>query len=281
MRVTEIIEAKTTPLNDVKDKIRKDIALLRANNSLIDVQEAVEDARAGGASLADIGNRMNITARTIDSVDRSGRKPDGTLITDLPGSSKLLQQAFQSQVGTQEAPLEMGSNGYLWFDITAITKARDQTQEEVAAKVKADWIAAEQAKLISAKADEIKDRLNTGTAFVEIAAELGIEVKTTGFLNRTGQEDGFTVEATKAGYGGDEKSVSIVDGARSGEKILITVAERKGPEAQIVKAPEAQIKLANEGAADDLLSQMIANLQNKYVVTTNPAVINQALTQGY
>ena len=62
---------------------------------------------------------------------------------------------------------------------------------------------------------------------------------------------------------------------------MITVAERKGVEAQIVDVPQEQVQIANQGAADDLLSQMIVNLQNTYSVTQNPTLIQRVLTQGH
>ena len=281
IRVTEMSEATVTPLEEVKDTIRKDIALRRAAEAVASMQETVEDSRAGGVSLAETGKRLKLKVRTIDAVDRSALDANGEIIKDIPSSAELLAQAFNTEVGAQASPLDFGSTGYVWYDVLSITPARDRTQDEVTERLKTDWTADEQAKLILEKAEALKDRLAKGANLSQIATELGVLEQTTRFLKRNGTAEGFSAAATRAGFSGDAKNIAIVDVAKPGEKMIITVAEAKGVEAQVIKVPEEQVKLANEGAADDILSQMITNLQTKYTVTHNPTLINQALTQGY
>jgi peptidyl-prolyl cis-trans isomerase D len=281
LRVTETTPSSTRPLDEVKDDIRKDLALRKAADSLIDIQETIEDARAGNTPLADIGNRIGITTRIVEAVDRSGRTPDAVTVEDLPSSSDLLDQAFQTESGSQASPLQVGTSGFVWYEVVSITAARDRTLDEVAERVKADWIAEEEARLVNEKAEALKKRLVGGGNLSEIALESGLLVQTTGFLKRNGQLEGFPQSATSVGFSGDAETVAITDGANPAEKLLIAVTEHKGIEAQLVEVPKEQIDQANQGAADDLLNQMIANLQNTYTVTQNPILINQALTQGY
>ncbi len=281
IRVTEMTPASVTPIDDVKDDIRKDIALRRAVEAVISMQETVEDSRAGGVSLEETGKRLKLNVRTIDAVDRSALDSGGNIINDIPSSAELLEQAFNTEVGAQASPLDFGDTGYVWYDVLEITEARDRTQDEVTERLKTDWTADEQARLILEKAEALKARLDKGAKLADIATELGVLEQSTGLLKRNGSAEGFPTSATRAGFAGDTKNVAIVDGASAGEKMIITVAEAKGVEAQVVKVPDEQVDLANEGAADDILSQMIANLQQKYAVTQNPTLINQALTQGH
>jgi peptidyl-prolyl cis-trans isomerase D len=280
IRVTEMTPETTQPLDEVKDAIRKDLALQKAADALLDVQETVEDARAAGTSLKEVGDRVGVTSRVIDAVDRRGRGPDGTAISDIPASNDLLDRAFQTEVGGQASPLDVNNVGYVWYDVQKIDPARNRTLEEVTDRVKADWIAAEQNKRVREMAEKLKERLERGANLNDIALEANLLVQTTGFLKRTGQEQGFPRSATAAGFVGDDKTITIADGAVASEKLLITIAERKGVEAQIVEVPKEQMEIANQGAADDLLNQMISNLQGTYSVTQNPTLINQVLTQG-
>ena len=282
LRVSEITAATVTPLDEVKDQIRKDLALNRATEEISTMLETIEDSRAGGTSLAETAKNLKLkSVRLVEAIDRTGKTPDDKIINDLPVSSELLSQAFKTEVGAQGSPLDIGSTGYVWVDVLEITPARDRKLEEVADKVKTDYIAAEQAKLIAKKADDLKARMEKGATLATIATELGTEVKNTGWLKRNAEEVGFARSATAAGFSGSDKNIAVIDGAKAGEKQILTVLERKGVGVEAIKVPDDQIKLANEGAADDILSQMISNLQSSYTVTQNPTLINQALTQGY
>lgn len=281
VRVTEVETETTKQLDEVKEEIRKDLALRKAAESIIDVQETVEDARAGATPLTDIGKRLGVSTRLVEAIDRSARDPDGEVINDLPASSDLLAQAFQTEVGGQASPLDVGSSGYVWYDVLEVIAARDRTLDEVKEKVVQDWTTAEQVKRVAEKADQLKKRLESGANLNDVALELNLLVQTTGLLKRNAQQDGFPRAATAAGYQGDEKAITIAQGASETEKLLIIVAEHKGIEAQAVEAPKEQVELANQGAADDLLNQMITNLQSTYTITQNPALISQVLTQGY
>ncbi|MGI9366634.1 MAG: SurA N-terminal domain-containing protein [Rhizobiaceae bacterium] len=281
IRVTEITEESTQPIEDVRDEIRKDLALRKATEELLDVQERVEDSRAGGTALGGIGKQLGVDTRLIDSIDRTARTPDLTIINDIPSSSDLLDQAFQTEVGAQASPLDVGNTGYVWYDVLEVMPARDRTFEEVVERVRTDWTVEEQAKMVTAKAEELKKRLEGGASMDAIALEFEQLAATTELLKRNGQTQGFPNAAVVAGFSGGADSIAIADSDKAGSKLLISVAERKGLEAQLIEVPKEQIEQANRGAADDLLNQMIGNLQNTYSVTHNPTLINQVLTQGY
>ena len=281
IRVTEIEPAKTTELAEVNDDIRKDLALRKAADTIIALQETVEDNRAGGSSLAETADQLGYKSRIIDAIDRTGRDANEQEIKNLPSSRNLITEAFKSSVGDQPSPIDFGTAGYAWYEVTEIIDPRDRSLDEVREKVAKDWTAAEQAKLVQAKAEKLKVRLEKNEAFADIAKELGVEVKTTKPMKRAGTEDGFPNSAALAGFAGKAKHVAIVDGERPGEKLLLKVAEIKGLEAQAVKAPENLVTLANQGAAEDLLNQLIVKLQGDYTVTQNPALIDQVLSRGY
>lgn len=279
VRVTETQDAKTTPVEDVADDIRKDLALRAAADTINTMIENVEDLRARGENMKTIADQLTMNYRLVEAVDRTARDPSGTVINDLPQSSELLSQAFQTQVGAEASPIDFGTAGYIWYSVDEIIAPRDRSQDEVTERVKVDWIAAEQAKLIEAKAAELKTRIEGGASIDAVAADLNILATKTGFFKRAGQSAEFPRAATLEGFKGAANHVAVVDAPKAGERLLLTVADVKRPEAQIVKAPEAEVQLANQGAADDLLAQMITKLQSEYAVTQNPTAINTALTQ--
>ena len=280
VRVTETQEEKTTPFEEVKADIRKDLALRAAADGILGMQESIEDMRAGGSLVAEIADKLGLKLRKVEAIDRTARDPKGNIINDLPESSKLLEQAFGVEEGQQPSPLDFGSAGYIWYDVTKIEQPRDRTQDEVADRLRHDWLKVEQAKLVENKAKEMKERLEKGATLDALAVELGTLSSVTGFFKRAGQLEDFPRTATLAGFNGGANHSAVVDGVKPGEKILLIVEDIKGVEAQLVKVPENEVQIANQGAADDLLTQMVINLQDGYTVTQNQTAINYALTQG-
>ncbi|MGI9356402.1 MAG: SurA N-terminal domain-containing protein [Rhizobiaceae bacterium] len=281
IRVTEIEPANTTELAEVKDDIRKDLALRKAADTIISLQETVEDLRAGGASLADAADQLGYKVRSVEAIDRTGRDTKEEVIKDLPSSQKLIAEVFQSAVGDQPSPIDVGTAGYAWYEVMEVIEPRDRTLDEVGEKVAKDWTTVEQSKLVQAKAEELKTRLENGENFADIATDVSGEVKTTKSMKRAGTDTDFPNSATLVGFAGDAKHVAIVDGEKPGNKILLKVVEIKGLEARAVKAPENLVTLANQGASEDLLNQLIVKLQGDYTVTQNPALIDQVLSRGY
>src|SRR5690606_5255323 len=94
VRVSEITPAVIQPFESVAEAIRKDLALAEATQILMDVHDAYEDARAAGETMREAAARQRLDVVTIEAVDRTGKTPEGTLLTDLPESSTLLREAF-------------------------------------------------------------------------------------------------------------------------------------------------------------------------------------------
>ncbi|WP_292532620.1 SurA N-terminal domain-containing protein, partial [Mesorhizobium sp.] len=80
LRVTEIKPQVVKPLSEVSDQIRKDLALGEASRVLLDVHDSYEDTRASGASLAQAADKLKLKVVTIDAIDRTGQRPDGTIV---------------------------------------------------------------------------------------------------------------------------------------------------------------------------------------------------------
>ena len=75
---------------------------------------------------------------TIDAVDRSGRAPDGQPATGIPRGLDVVSQAFNSDVGVDNDPIQF-NGGYVWYDVLGITPSRERTLDEVKDQVEARW----------------------------------------------------------------------------------------------------------------------------------------------
>ncbi|RWK06447.1 MAG: peptidylprolyl isomerase [Mesorhizobium sp.] len=280
LRVTEIKPQVVKPLSEVSDQIRKDLALGEASRILLDVHDSYEDTRASGASLAQAADKLKLKVVTIDAIERTGQRPDGTIVNDLPQSADLIKAVFEAEPNTENEGLTTADNGFVFYEVQSITPARDRTLDEARQKVAADWTAAETDKRLDAKAEELEKRLKAGTTLDVIAGELKLEKQTKRGLKREADDADFGKEGAAAMFGVGEGGTGLIPSPTGDGQILFKVAEVFEPAgADGSSLPDDAQKSFSAGLSDDLLDQLVAQLQSQYDVRIDPAAVSQAQTR--
>jgi len=277
LRVTEIKPEVVKPLAEVSDQIRKDLALGEASRILLDVHDSYEDARAAGSSLVDAAAKLKLKVVTIDAIDRTGQRPDDTIVKDLPESAELIKSVFAAEPATENEGLTTTNNGFVFYEVASITPARDRTLDEVRKKVVADWTAAETAKRLDAKAQELEKRLKAGTTLDVIAGELKLDKQTKRGLKREADDADFGKEGAAVMFGVGEGGTGLIPSPTGEGQILFKVAEVFEPAgADASSVPDDAQKSFTAGMSDDLLDQLVAQLRTQYDVRVDPAAVTQA-----
>ncbi|TPI42148.1 peptidylprolyl isomerase [Mesorhizobium sp. B3-1-6] len=280
LRVTEIKPQVVKPLSEVSDQIRKDLALGEANRILLDVHDSYEDTRASGASLAQAADKLKLKVVTIDAIDRTGQRPDGTIVNDLPQSAELIKSVFAAEPNTENEGLTTADNGFVFYEVQSITPARDRTLDEVRKKVVADWTEAETDKRLDARAQELEKRLKAGTTLDVIAGELKLDKQTKRGLKREADDADFGKEGAAAMFGVGEGGTGLIASPTGDGQILFKVAEVFEPAGADGSAvPDDAQKSFGAGMSDDLLDQLVAQLQSQYDVRIDPNAVSQAQTR--
>ncbi|RUX09042.1 peptidylprolyl isomerase, partial [Mesorhizobium sp. M2A.F.Ca.ET.037.01.1.1] len=280
LRVTEIKPQVVKPLSEVSDQIRKDLALGEASRILLDVHDSYEDTRASGASLAQAADKLKLKVVTIDAIDRTGQRPDGTVVNDLPQSADLIKAVFAAEPNTENEGLTTADNGFVFYEVQSVTPARDRTLDEVRKKVVADWTEAETDKRLNAKAQELEKRLKAGTTLDVIAGELKLDKQTKRGLKREADDADFGKEGAAAMFGVGEGGTGLIPSPTGDGQILFKVAEVFEPAgADGSTVPDEAQKSFGAGMSDDLLDQLVAQLQSQYDVRIDPNAVSQAQTR--
>jgi peptidyl-prolyl cis-trans isomerase D len=180
--VLAIEPAEYKSFAEVAPQIRKDIATERAKAEMRSLHDAIEDARAGGGALEDAAQKAKLPVVTYD-VDRSGKDAQGKLVANFPHAADVISAAFASDVGVDNEPIE-AEGGYIWFDVTGITPARDRTLDEVKAQVEERWRTDEIVSRLKTKADDLVDKLKNGNALDALAKVDNLQVGTADKLTR-------------------------------------------------------------------------------------------------
>ena len=282
LRVTEIGPQTVAPLSELEGEIRETLAEKKAADVIFDTHDKIEDERAAGDPLADAAKKAGLTAITVEQVDAQGNDPSGKPVENLPEKKALLEQAFATDEGVEADPVNIGSNGFVWFEVAGVTPQRQKPLTEVRDAVKAAWIEAEIGKKIDEIAKGIAERVSKGEDFAAVAASVLPQVngapqtlKQSGELARTESGADLQQGAVAAGFAMPQGGVTTTPGAQPPSQIVLKVSKViPGADAS---APAELRSRVDSQISDDLVSNLVGELQARQEVIINQAAIDAAL----
>jgi peptidyl-prolyl cis-trans isomerase D len=282
VKVDAIEAGKIRPFEEITAELKRDMQNERAKSEITNVQEKVEDERLGGATLADAARKFNLTPRVIEAIDRSGKDANGNPVPDLPQNADVLSAAFAAEIHGENEPIRVPNNGgYVWFDVDAITPARDMKLDEVKDKVVARWRDDEMATRLRTKATEMLDKIKAGTSFADVAAADKLKVEWRPGLKRSGTQSGLSPTTVTEVFKTPQDQVGTAEGASPAERIVFRVTEIKLPS---LDAETADVKRIDEAlrsrTTEDLIAQYLARVQSEIGVTVNASALNQVSGGG-
>ncbi len=277
VRVSNIVPEVVKTFAEVKDQIKKQIAIEQATKEVISTRDSIEDARAGGSTLAEVAKKYGLKLVTVPEVDQSGNAPDGTPVADLP--TLVVSSAFQSDVGMENNPIEPTRDNFFWYDVAKVIPAHDRTLAEVHDKVLAAWKNDERRKKLGEQADALKAKLGPGADFAKVAADAGLEVKTSDKLTRGSSPTAdLSAAAINAAFDGPKGTIEVADGTTDMNKVLLVVDETTVPTFNPKDPQLAQIKSQLDSQfVNDLLAAYVAERQSKIDIQINQAALTAAL----
>jgi len=274
LRVTAVQPEVVPNFDDVKESLRTEMAVQRAQDKLLTLHDQIEDDRASGMTLAEIATKQNLDLRTVENLDRQGRS--GNTPADIPGGAVVLNEVFQSDVGVENNAVQIEGGGYVWYDVTKVDPARPRTYEEAKDDVLARWKAEEARKRLDAKADETLKALNDGSLKLpDLAKREGVEVLAAEKLDRRGGDLGQSVAAQifATPRGGFGSAPTANDG-----RALFQVTAIETPPLDMADAGAKQLKdRVAETIANDLAEQYVTQLQKDLGTSINSQALATAI----
>ena len=279
VRVTNIRPETAKTLDEVKEDIRKDLAIAAAGSEILNVHDRFEDSRASGASLADAAKELKLQAVTVDAVDANGNDQQGNPVKDIPVGNALLADVFKTEPGAESTPVSIGNDGYVWFEVQDIVPERERPLSEVKDKVIADWTADQQKQALAARAAALKEEAAKGKPLEEIAATLGLAVEKKSGLRRNSDDAVLSRAAIAAAFSGPVGTVASAATTDGDGQVLLKVTEvNEQATTDALDRNDDEVIAIAKTAGDDILDQMVSELQTKYGVTINRALAEQAMT---
>ncbi|MFN4208544.1 MAG: peptidyl-prolyl cis-trans isomerase, partial [Agrobacterium albertimagni] len=280
LRITNIKDGRTQSLDEVKEDIRVALAEAAAITDITAVHDQFEDLRAGGSTLKEAADQLKLTTATVTDIDRRGFDNRETEVAGIPERDKLLTEVFRTDIGVEALPVNLGSTGFIWFDVTDIKAERDRELAEVREKAVADWTAEQQRIALGALAEGLRKRIADGGTLEDIATELGLAVESKAGVTRRSEDAVLGPTAITAAFSGPQNTVATASGGDPSTQILLTVtAVRDQPTGGVPLNEDEQIGQLANAAGDDILDQMVSQLQAEYGVTFNQALAQQAIVR--
>jgi len=269
VKIGKIEPAVVPSFESVAATIKKEIATANARAKVNELQGKMEDERGGGASVAEAAQKLGLTAVTIDAVDRSGRTPNGQLVSNIPQGLDVVSQAFNSDVGVDNDPIQF-QGGYVWYDVLGVTPSRERSLDEVRDQVAAKWRDDQIASRLRTKAAEMVKKLEQGGSLADEAAAIGAKVESAKNFKREAAVEGLPSSAITAAFRTPKDGVGQ-SGAGS-EWVVFRVTDVTVPP---VDMASDEVKRLQETLLRGLTDEQVAQYVNK-IETVIGTTINQA-----
>jgi peptidyl-prolyl cis-trans isomerase D len=278
IKVSKIVAENRTPLANIADDLRNQIAKAKGVREVLQLHDDIEDALAGGSSLAEIATKFRLKLRIIDGVDAIGRDVSGTSIADLPAAAQLLKAAFDSDVDVENEPLQVNQRGFLWYSVATVTPGRDRSLDEIRDKVAAAWKDQEIDKSVGQQATDTIKRLKDGADLDAIADGMKLTVETSVEFNRAFKSAALPTDVVTAAFAGPKGYIGSASGP--GNQRFIFVVDQINEPAFFVQTAEMRA-LSNEFASqlsETLLNQYVQQLQSEYGISVNQPLLTQIVS---
>jgi peptidyl-prolyl cis-trans isomerase D len=270
LRVAAIKPAEEQSFDQVKDKLKQEIARDQAANRMADVANSIDDTIAGGASFADVAKKFTLKTSSATAVAADGKDEAGKAADLGPGAEAILKTAFATDSGQTSTLSEMGDDGYFLVQVDKVAPAAPRPLAEVHDDVARQWQAEQRQQALQKIADAIVAEVNGGKSLKDAAAARKLEVATSPPLTRTGGDQKLPPPLIAKLF--DVKPGGAVDEA-AGDSVVVAQL------ASIAPADPAADKNAVDALAHDLGTVMQNDVLGEYdqaLRRTFPVEVDQA-----
>lgn len=195
VHVKSITPGTEKTYDEVKDQLREELALSQAGDAMVSAVNQLDDTLAGGASLEEAAQQLNLNAQKYDAVDSEGKGRDGKDLNIVP---EILQLAQSTEAGTTSLVTTLSDGSYAIVQIGEITPPEAKPLAEITDQVKQDWLAKARRDAADAKARELADNVNKSGDLAALGKEIGLELKVTTPFTRDKGDPANNVDATLA-----------------------------------------------------------------------------------
>lgn len=266
VRVETITPAVEPSYAAQRDELRNAIAQDEASDLLSAAISAFEEARAGGASVADAARQVGFPVLTVPAVEAGGRDQTGAPVEALAGQENLLTTAFETPEGEASDFTPVGEADVI-VSVDRIIPASVRPLDDVRTELVNAWIARERGRRLRELGQQMVAAVRGGQNFAAAARanRFNVVVSSQAVDRRTAANipsRGLPPQIFAAQTGG-----VISDVRADGGAVLVAVVEQinrvdVSAEPQAVEAGRLQLQQGLMQSFAEALQQEIADRAN-------------------
>lgn len=276
LKVENVAPGYSLSFADARDQIHNDLAKDEAGGRVIDLANAVEDARASGASLEEAAKAAGVETITVSAIDAEGKDPEGKPIPSLADKPDILREVFSQDVNMDADMKPIGDGGYFVVRVNRITPADIRPLESIKKKVTDDYIRAERAHRLEALASRLAARVRRGASLAALAAEIGRAPLTSDPIQRGTANETFSRAAVDKLFSA-KVGEAVWGPVGLGESMLLmqlTEVRKPNPQSDPAGYSSLRDEVTNALASDAELELSDA-LQEQFEVRVNDSMLEQ------
>lgn len=281
LHVGAVTPSVPSTFEDVKEKLRATLASEKAHSDVYDVQNEIEDARAGGMSLQEATAKYHLKLTTFKGISAVGKTLDGKVPDNLPQYKDLLKIVFENGQGDQIPPGDTGTSGYYWVAIDNVTPATLQPLADVQDKVVALWKNEERKSKLQEMAQNLTERGNKGESIDKLAASIGRSALTSPSIKRASQNETFSRLAVSRLFALPKGGFTDGPVGFGDSMIVMQVKSIDVPKIDIESDDYKSTQEAlTEALSNDILVTMVLGYESKLGTKVNTKLLDQLTMDG-
>ena len=277
-RVLEIEPGAVRSFEEMRETLLKSLQLEKAEDAAYDIANAIDDGLAGGSTLEEMAEQLNLTHGRVTAIDSSGRNRDGEPLDGLPDVPGLLVAGFAQDAG-EDLALQQTTNGvYYVVRVDEIMPPAVRQLSEVRADVEAKLLQERKAEIAAAEAERILEAARAGGDLAELAQSLGGAAVATSEPMTRSQGPGtgnLSSELNENVFALPTGGVAAGEDRNGSAHMVVAVKEIQAADAAEDAPGRLQIKqFLGQSMSDDLVQQLTSALRQKYDIEINDRQID-------
>lgn len=263
-RVNGILDASEISFEDARADLSIEMAADAARRDISDMIENLDDLLASGATLEDVAAETRLE---LDQLGWTTTSEDG-----IASYSAFVDAVKSAEVGDFPEIIQLSDGGVFALRLDAITPATLRPLEDVRDQVIADWEAAETARQMLVRAQDIESQVASGTSL----SELGFPVETFDAITRqdfiSTMPDGFIDAVFEPGLA--KGATTLIEG--DGRVVIALIDDVLPPEdtADNTAIADSYITSAAQGAAQDVITAFSSALRAREGISINQTAVD-------
>lgn len=276
LRAVKVTPGETKSFDQLKDTIRADLIAARAQGKMADLANAFEDARGGGASLAEAAMKLNLPVHSVAAVDRMGLAPNGSK-ADVAGEMALLDQAFRTEAGEESTIFQGEDKNYYAVKVARVTPAAVKPLDTVRATVRESWMTEARANALKKRAEMLAEDARKGS----LAAAAQTLKKTPIHsmpIRRNQQNDVYGPQVLQQLFSQPKGGVAVGPQPNGPNYIVAQIVDVSHPVPDFTNPSYVQFRNVVAQQLSEDMAQTVAAAARAHVgVTTYPAAVQSVL----